>query len=381
MNILLIGEYSRLHNSLKEGLLQNGHQVQIAGFADGFKNYPVDLKFEKKWDSGFLKKLKVLVHKITGFNITSYFTYRQFYKNRDAFSGYDVVQLVNENSFYCGYHYERKILDYIFKNNKKVFLLSCGTDYANVSYCFKNPGVKSVIQPYLAGKIKAKDFQSVLKFREEGFRRLHEYLYQNISGVIASDLDYHLPLAGNPKYRGVIPNPVNIEKLKFPEITVSDKIVIFLGINKENYFQKGIDFFEKALVVAAQKYPDTVEIIVTRNLPYNDYISAYNRTHILLDQCYSMDQGYNALEAMAKGKVVFTGAEKIFEDYYGLTEKVAINAIPDADYLISQLSFLIENPHEIEAIGKRATAFIKAEHDCIKIAGKYAKIWNEPYEY
>lgn len=377
MNILLIGEYSRLHNSLKEGLLQNGHQVRIAGFSDGFKDYPVDLKFEKKWDSGFLKKIKVLVHRMTGFNITSYLTYRQFHKNRNAFSGYDVVQLINENSFYCGYDYEKKILKYIFKYNKKVFLLSCGTDYVNVNYCFRNPGVKSIVQPYLAGKIKDRDFQSVLKFREKGFRKLNKYLYSNISGVIASDMDYHLPLVGNPKYLGVIPNPVNTAKMNAVDSTISGKIVIFLGINQENYFRKGIDFFEKALAVIQQKYGDQVEIIITRNLPYNDYISAYNRAHIMLDQAYSMDQGYNALEAMAKGKVVFTGAEKIFEDFYGLSEKVAVNALPDVDYLVSKLAALIENPQEIKAIGDRAAAFIKKHHNYTEIAKQYISRWQK----
>jgi glycosyltransferase involved in cell wall biosynthesis len=96
----------------------------------------------------------------------------------------------------------------------------------------------------------------------------------------------------------------------------------------------------------------------------------------LLDQVYAYDQGYNALEAMAKGKVVFTGAETEFMTHYDLTEKVAINAKPDVDYLVAQLSFLIENPDEITAIGKRARAFIEKEHDYVKVAQHYLKKWN-----
>ena len=92
---------------------------------------------------------------------------------------------------------------------------------------------------------------------------------------------------------------------------------------------------------------------------------------------YSFDQGYNALEAMAKGKVVFTGAEKEFEEYYNLNEKVAINALPDVDYLVSKLSFLIENPEEIIKIGKRARDFIEKEHNYIVIAEKYLEIWKK----
>ena len=56
MKILLIGEYSRLHNSLKEGLQKLGHEVTILGFKDGFKDYPVDFPLVKKWDAGFKKK-------------------------------------------------------------------------------------------------------------------------------------------------------------------------------------------------------------------------------------------------------------------------------------------------------------------------------------
>ena len=80
---------------------------------------------------------------------------------------------------------------------------------------------------------------------------------------------------------------------------------------------------------------------------------------------------------MAKGKVVFTGDEKEFEKYYKINEKVAINALPDVDYLVTELTYLIENPNEIIAIGKRARNFIEREHDYIIIAQKYIDIWSK----
>jgi len=43
MKILLIGEYSNLHNSLKKGLLNLGHEVILLGSGDGFKKYDVDI--------------------------------------------------------------------------------------------------------------------------------------------------------------------------------------------------------------------------------------------------------------------------------------------------------------------------------------------------
>lgn len=96
----------------------------------------------------------------------------------------------------------------------------------------------------------------------------------------------------------------------------------------------------------------------------------------MLDQVYAYDQGYNALEAMAKGKVVFTGAEYEFYAHYNLTEKIAVNALPDVDYLVHELSNLIENPTEIKSIGKKARQFIEKEHNYINITEKYLAVWT-----
>ncbi len=376
MKILLIGEYSRLHNSLKEGLLELGNEVTILGFKDGFKDFPVDFPLVKKWDNGILKKVKVAVLKLTGFDISSYLTYKQFQQNEQYFCGFDVVQLINENSFFCNFQYEKKILKFLFQHHKKVFLLSCGDDYEYVHYNFNHPENPSIIQPYLAGKIADQDFSNVLKFRTKSFEKLHQYIYQNIQGVIATDIDYQIPLQNHPKYLGLIPSPINLRKFPQSEIKISDRIVIFHGINRESYFKKGNDFFEKALEIIKQKYAVQIDVFVTENVPYNDYINRYNQAHIVLDQLYGHDQGSNALEAMAKGKVVFTNASDSFEKHYHLTEKVAINAMPEVDYLVAELSFLIENPEEIIAMGQRARAFVEKEHDSIKIAQRYLDTWK-----
>ena len=377
MNILLVGEYSRLHNSLKEGLQQLGHHVVILGFQDGFKKYPIDYPLYLKWNASFWKKIRVAIYKLTGFDVTSYFTYRQFLRYRNELKNFDIVQLINEHSFYCTYQYEKKILQYLFDHNKKVFLMCCGTDYLTVDYYFKNPTFKSLLIPYLNGKIRKKDFQSVLKYKRPKYKKLHHFIQQHVHGIIASDIDYDIPMQGTSKYLGMIPNPINIDKLPYIPLKIDDKIVIFHGINTANYYKKGNDHFEKALAIIAEKYGDRVEIITTRNIPYQEYIEIYNRAHILLDMAYSFDQGYHALEAMAKGKVVFTGAETAFYAFYKLRERVNINAKPDVGYLVAELSVLIDNPSEILAISRKARTFIETEHHYIKSAEKYLQTWQQ----
>ena len=376
MNILLVGEYSRLHNSLKEGLVALGHKVVILGFKDGFKDFPVDFPMFKIWDSGLKRKIKSGVFRLTGFDISSYFTYRQFKRYQSQLQNFDVVQLINENSFLCTPQFEKKILAFLFDNNKQTFLLSCGDDYLNVAYAFAHPTFKSPIQPYLMGKIRDQDFGNVLKFRHKSFKHLHEFIYNNIDGVIVSDLDYRFALEKHPKYLGLIANPINVTQIKFEPLIITDKVKIFLGINTESYYKKGLDYFEEALKIIEKTFEDRVEIIVTRNIPYQVYIQKYNSAHIVLDQVFANDQGYNALEAMAKGKVVFTGAENVFTDHYEIKELVNVNAVADVSKIVEALSELIENPTEIIEIGKRARTFIEREHHYKKIAQQYLKTWR-----
>ena len=92
---------------------------------------------------------------------------------------------------------------------------------------------------------------------------------------------------------------------------------------------------------------------------------------------FSKDQGYNALEAMARGQVVFTGASKEFLAYYNLQEdEVCIEAKPNVAYLVDKLSFLIDNKSKIHEIGQRAQAFVREVHDCQTIANQYVATWE-----
>ena len=77
---------------------------------------------------------------------------------------------------------------------------------------------------------------------------------------------------------------------------------------------------KKAIEVINISHGNKIKYIEVHDLDYNEYIKSYDSCHIFLDQVYAYDQGYNALEAMAKGKVVFTGAEKEWLDHYNLIE-------------------------------------------------------------
>ncbi|MEH6538131.1 MAG: glycosyltransferase [Psychroserpens sp.] len=378
MKILLIGEYSRLHNSLKEGLIALGHEVTLVGNGDGFKNYPVDIKINSKYEKGISRTLKRIIYKLFKTDLNSLSIQKQFEALKPHLVDYDVVQIVNERVFSTVASIEKKLLEFIFQNNKNVFLLSCGCDFPSVKYAYDKKFKYSILTPFFENKVSKKEFSQVFLYLEESHINLHHFIYENIQGVISSDLDYHLPLKDHPKYLGLIPNPINTDRIGYEDHIISDKIIIFHGINTENYHKKGNDIFEQALEGIQEKYKDNVEVITTRNIPYQDYLKHYKKAHIILDMVYAYDQGYNALEAMAAGKVVFTGAEQEWLDYYGLKKNsVAINAETNAKSIATQLEWLINNPEQIHAISKNARRFIEERHNYVNIAQEYFDLWTK----
>ena len=379
MKILLVGEFSRLHNSLKEGLLALGHEVVLVNNGDGFKNFPADISIRANFFKSKLGNItRQIWFKIFNYDLVLLEHGIRFWWISKKLQHFDIVQFINESPIQTVSKLELFLIKRLFKQNQKVFLLCCGIDYVTVNYMLQKKDRYSVMNPYFEGITEAKkQYDYFFDFIDKPHQKIHQYLYNTIRGVIASDLDYVRPLLGNEKYLGIIANPINTDKITVIENKISDKINIFLGINTGNSFKKGITYFESAIAIIQEKYQDKIEIIITKDIPYADYQKYFEKAHELLDQVYCFDQGFNALEAMAKGKVVFTGAEIEFLNQYRLQEdEVAVNALPDVAYLVEKLSYLIENPAEIERIGKNAIQFIHKEHHYITQAEKYVQLWK-----
>ena len=376
MRILLVGEYSRLHNSLKEGLQKIGHEVIIMASGDGFKQYPVDVYINHSFHNKFLKKFKVLFFRLTAIDLGSIELYFKAKKQLKKLGNFDVVQLINESSLKIHPNYEIKFIERLLKQTKKLYLLSCGIDYVCMTHMMQDKFRYSIMTPYLQDKLLNKTYKFQLIYLTKPYKKLHDYILKHCNGVIATDMDYHLPYLGKKKYLGLIPNPINIEDISFKPLKIEGKIKIFHGVNKAAVHKKGSQYFFDALKFIEQKYAEKIEILTVYSLPYKDYIKIYDRCHILLDQVLSYDQGYNALEAMAKGKVVFTGAEQEWLEYYNLEEDaVAINALPNSNTIAQKLEWLILNPHKIEEISKQARTLVEKHHDYKTIAKVYLDTW------
>jgi glycosyltransferase involved in cell wall biosynthesis len=379
MKILLLGEYSRLHNSLKEGLVALGHEVTIVGCGDKFKKLPVDYSIyaqicnENKIASFLFRGFR----KVIGLDFEKIEKAIRFYLLIPDLKGFHHVQLINSDALETYPILSRFLYKKIFKKIKSRSLLICGDETPIVDYLFKNELKYSVLTPYFENNSLEKEFQFSLKYRKKSYIKTFDWLSIKCQNLISSDLDYEIPMQKMGFQTTFIPNPINTTLIPFQNLEIEDKIIVFLGINRLSYTKKGINYFEKALGIIQNKYVNKVEIITTENLPYDEYILKYNKAHILLDQVFAYDQGYNALTAMAKGKVVFTGAETEFLNHYQLQEdEVCINALPDENEITAKLSYLIKHPEQLIKISKSAREFIEKEHNYIVIANKYLACWE-----
>lgn len=78
MKILLIGEYSNVHNTLAKGLRMLGHKVTVMSNGDFWKNYPRDIDMARR--EGKLGGMALMAKTIAVM---------------PRLRGYDVVQFIN----------------------------------------------------------------------------------------------------------------------------------------------------------------------------------------------------------------------------------------------------------------------------------------------
>ena len=377
MKVLLLGEFSRLHNSLKEGLLANGHEVVLAGSGDSFKNYPVDINIGATIirSNYILTFVRHAIFKISGFDITSIEIYLRFKYSIKNLSSFDAVQLINECSFNTSPVIERKLVTNVFKHNSNVYILACGDDYTFISYLLSRSFPHSTLTPYLKKYNLKKKYIHTLKYITPAYKRISEFVRKHSKGFIPVSVEYVQAYEGKKKVLPMIPNPINIDKIAYSKPLDTTVIKIFHGINTHNFLKKGNQYFINALEIIRKTYTSRIKIVTVQDEPYSSYITQLEQCHIILDQVYAHDQGYNALEAMAMGKVVFTGAGDYFINHYNLTQEVAINTTPNVGEIVRNLKRCIDNPSLIQQIGKNARIFIEQHHDYRKIASMYVDTW------
>jgi hypothetical protein len=231
MKILLIGEYSRLHNSLKEGLVALGHEVTLVSSGDGFKQYSSDYSIASKLieNSYILKTIKRAVYKLSKFNIESTERGLRFCKLLLKLQGFDHVQLINSDALETHPRYAKWLLSKLLAQNGNMSLLVCGDETPIVDYYLADKFSYSVLTPYLQNKSLKKYYSYSLKYVSNEHRELFTWIESKAQSIITSDIDYEIPMQQMGYITQLIPNPINTDNINFSPLRLEKKLLFFLG--------------------------------------------------------------------------------------------------------------------------------------------------------
>lgn len=363
MKILLIGEYSRVHWTLTEGLRALGHDVTVVSDGDGFKDYPRDIDITRR-GSGIFETLSCIASVIKTFS---------------KFKGYDIVQLINPNFTTLNVRINGYLYKKLKKNNKKVFLGAFGDDSYWVKACMGNEIFK-YSEFFVDGKSTKLEYNKILQDRWIGSNNdtLNQQIASSCDGIVACLYEYYKSYEPYfPHKLKYIPLPINTQQIQFVPIeAVPEKVNFFIGINKDRSEYKGTDIMESALNHLAKNYPDDVIITRVESVGYDEYKKLMEASHVVLDQLYSYSTAMNALLAMAQGKLLVGGGEPEMYDLMRESDnRPIINVHPTEDSVYRQLENIITNKQDIPRLSLASRKFVEDNHDYLKVAQQYLEYW------
>ena len=368
MKILLLGEFSNVHNTLAEGLRALGHEVTVASNGDYWKNYPRDIDLARR--SGKIGGLALMA---------------KVYSLLPKWRNYDVVQLINP--VFMDLKAERlfPIYRYLKKHNKRLVLGAMGVDWYWVHEgTFRKPLRYSdfnIGDTNRTDKDAKKEQDDWLNTAKERLNRLIAEECDGIVAILYENYVYYKPY--HAEKLQFIPLPIkflgNTNSIGTKESV--GPIRVFIGISKGRSAYKGTDIMLKAAEGVQQKYPDRIELLKAEGLPFDEYQRMMDGSDIIMDQLYSYTPAMNALLAMSKGIICMGGGEPESYEFIGEKElRPVINVEPSFESVFHELEQLVLHPERIPQLKEQSIAYVRKNHDYLGVARQYADFYETLFQ-
>ncbi|MDG1102909.1 MAG: hypothetical protein P8N75_05980 [Ascidiaceihabitans sp.] len=344
MRVLLLHEMSGVHTELKAGLIEIGIDTKIATFGDGWKKYRSDISLglPSGIANGAINKIHSQIKLLKSLN------------------EFDVVQSIAPIPFFSPLNQQFQAV--AANQVDKFFYIAAGSD------AIYRKHVRSL--PYYPPH----DWYENIR----AYKNLDRSLRRS-SGIIPVCYEYEYCMkkdGRNPQQ--TTPFPINISKHKSSKLATERKLKIFHPLNRldpQNDF-KGTSIIKCVFDRLSLKYSDVAEFIILGGLPHEEYSKLTDGVDIIVDQLNSMSYGMSAAYGLAKGKVVLSGLEKMTRNVEHYGQCPVINVIPDADDLFEKIEALIIDRSRIRMIGEHSRSYARQFHDHIKVATKFAKLYQ-----
>ncbi len=371
--ILLVGEFSGVHSNLRESLVKQGAQCDLLSDGDGWKGFSSDISIPERQKLVGLMKLLFPIFDFFGFaGLFQYVKQRHLIK---SLSNYDVIQLINPmpiKSF--GAIASMLLIRALSKKSKNLYLCALGGDLV-VEFFYMRRKLK--YSPWSDFNFRhIKHYYQNVSFFFPMHILLYFFAYKSVKKVIPGLYEYYMAYEGLCKRTGIVPLPINLVDKRIDEVGSSNNLRILYS--KKPYFgdylKKGYKYFDLALNRIIEDSNINIEVIYANGVPFLEYQKLLNNCDIVLDQTLSYDKGMTGLLAMSYGMVSFTGNEQEVQDIYG--ESIpAINALPNDDYIYSELLKLINDREYLKSLGASSKLYIEKNHSADEVAKKYMSIW------
>lgn len=359
MKILLIGEYSNVHNTLAKGLRELGHSVTVVSNGDFWKDYPRDIDVSRK--PGKLGGIRLLC---------------KVWRLLPSLRGFDIVQLINP--MFLELRAERlfAVYRYLRKHNGRLVLCAFGMDYYWVDVCstrmplrYSDFNIGNKLRSNKEATEARRDWAGTAK------ERLNRLIAADCDGIVAGLYEYWVcyePLF--PSKTVFIPFPVQVQEYRErPADTASaEKVHLFIGISRNRSEYKGTDVMLAAAQALRSKYPDKVDLKIAEGVPFSQYVKMMSGADAILDQLYSYTPSMNPLEAMARGIICVGGGEP--ENYEILGERELhpiINVLPTYESCLEELERLVLHRDMIPSLRRQSVEYVAKHHDYRKVARRY----------
>ena len=365
MRILLLGEYSNVHNTLAKGLRELGHEVTVASGGDFWKNYPRDIDLARK--SGKLGGIQLLA---------------KVYTLLPQWRGYDVVQLINP--IFIDLKAERllPIYRYLRKHNRCMVLGAMGMDWYWVHECtYRKPLRYSDFN--IGDKVRTDDVavRDQNDWLDTPKGKLNQLIAADCDGIVSVLYEDHVCYQPYfPEKLQFIPLPIGPIRPIRPIRPISpiSPVKVFIGISKGRSAYKGTDIMLRAAEDVQRHYPDRMQLVKAEGVPFDQYQHMMDSSDVILDQLYSYTPAMNALLAMSKGIVLIGGGEPESYDIIGEQElRPIINVEPSYESVCHELEQLVLHPEHLPELKQQSIEYVRRHHDYLKVARQYEAFYKQ----
>lgn len=367
MRILILGEASFVHSTLREGLKLLGHDVTLVSEGNNGRGCPRDIDLERNPRLGKLGGLKV---------------FWKLLVNIGKLRGNDVVLIHNYQFIPLRARWNAIMLDFLKRNNRLVAKGCYGDD-------------PQVLERQLAGVPRYSDmyWHGALQNVWENAARLAEQRIPEIVRIWRKSTDdadvllpclyeYYLSYDVEPFRHKLVymPLPVNIPQEGVRVKGVGLKIKVLVGVQSKRDYMKGARKIGRMVEEVGRRNPGRLDIRYVEDVPYAEYCKMLAGADVLVDQLYSFTPSMNSLAAMARGTVVIGGGEEEFYDFIGEKKlRPIINVSPEKSFEdnVKAIEAALIPEGSVKRLSQESIEFVKKYHDCRQVAARHVELYNK----